>query len=451
MSLLSPATVPRAPTPPAAPSASPWQPLLDGARAERALQAVRDVARDLRARPAGDRGEFALGAGAAGCSVFFRYAAEVLGDEALADASLEELEDAIARLAEPGVRLDLYSGASGVGMAVEYVQDPRLRGGGAPDPDDDPNADVDDAVLEALGADRWLRRLDLIDGLAGLGVYALARLHRPAGPEMLRRVLHHLQAHAVHDARGISWRIPAHLLDAARRDRFPGGCHDLGVAHGMPGIVGLLAQAYAAGVEPATVAPLLEGGVDWLLAVRNAPGNAYTYPKFLDPDGRFLPSRLAWCYGDTGVAAVLLSAAAAAGRPAWRDAAVRIAREAAGRDPAAQGIEDAGLCHGAAGLGHLYNRMFQAAGDEALRDAALFWFDEALARHRTPAAPLGGFRAWAPVLSTSGTPWMDMPGLLMGSAGVGLALAAAAGTLEPAWDLVLLASIANPRQGIGHP
>ena len=41
-------------------------------------------------------------------------------------------------------------------------------------------------------------------------------------------------------------------------------------------------------------------------------------------------------------------------------------------------MRDAGLCHGAAGLAHLYNRMFQASRDERFAAAARCWFQRTL-------------------------------------------------------------------------
>src|SRR5262249_56737890 len=63
------------------------------------------------------------------------------------------------------------------------------------------------------------------------------------------------------------------------------------------------------------------------------------------------PARLAWCYGDPGVAAALLGAARSVAEPAWGREARAIARRAA-RRPFEQGaVRDAALGPGAAGPG----------------------------------------------------------------------------------------------------
>ncbi|HEX7843972.1 MAG TPA: lanthionine synthetase LanC family protein, partial [Kofleriaceae bacterium] len=105
--------------------------------------------------------------------------------------------------------------------------------------------------------------------------------------------------------------------------------------------------------------------------------------------------------------------------PAWRRIALQVARRAAARPlpPAADSL-DAGLCHGSAGLGHLFNRHWQETGDRVFADAARRWFDRALAR----------------LDHVSGD------GLLSGKTGVALALLHAITAHEPTWDRVLLLS-----------
>lgn len=55
-------------------------------------------------------------------------------------------------------------------------------------------------------------------------------------------------------------------------------------------------------------------------------------------------------------------------------------------------------------------------------------------------ARTAGYTAWS-VAENGETGWHDDPGLLMGGAGIGLALLAAVSTVEPPWDRVLLAFV----------
>jgi lantibiotic biosynthesis protein len=146
------------------------------------------------------------------------------------------------------------------------------------------------------------------------------------------------------------------------------------------------------------------------------------------------PARSAWCYGDPGVATVLLLAARDVGEPAWAAEATTLAMGAANRPPDRTGVVDAGLCHGSAGLAHLFNRMYRMTAEPILADAARFWVERTL-ELCSAAAP--GRDA---TLTDAAWPGCDGPGLLEGAAGVAVALEAACTTAEPIWDQMLLVS-----------
>jgi lantibiotic modifying enzyme len=217
------------------------------------------------------------------------------------------------------------------------------------------------------------------------------------------------------DAAHPLWWTPAERLPPQIRRAFPGGAWDLGVAHGAPGVVAVLAKAHAAGSRRA--GPLLQRAVDCLLAQRFSPPEAGSvFPEFAAPDVSPRSSQLAWCYGDVGIAGALSVAGLE-----WQSAALAVAEHAAARPVATSGVDAAHICHGSAGVAHIFNRMFQSSGRDSLRVAASEWLARLM-------------RTWQ-----SDGPTGD-PGLLTGSAGVGLVLLAAATPVEPKWDRLLLLS-----------
>lgn len=159
--------------------------------------------------------------------------------------------------------------------------------------------------------------------------------------------------------------------------------------------------------------------------------------------GEEKPARLAWCYGDPGIAAALLYAARCVGNARWEAAALDLARVAARRRLPGSEVADAGLCHGSVELGHLFHRIHQATGDETCGEAARYWFRHALAWR--PAGDWAtGFPAW---LTADPGHFQELSGFLMGASGVGLALLAATQTVTPSWDRTLLLDI-PPRPGL---
>jgi hypothetical protein len=289
----------------------------------------------------------------------------------------------------------------------------------------------------------WKRDYDLISGLVGYGVYALERLPRPGAKECLDLVLARLSESAERRGAGITWFTPSEQLSPEALGMCPDGYYNLGVSHGVPGIVALLGEVQAAGFGGGEVHELLDGAMAWLLDQKLPPESLSIFPYHVAVGVEPRSSRLAWCYGDLGIAAALLGTARRRSEPRWEREALDLGRHAAAWPLDQAGIKDAGLCHGAAGVAHLFNRLYQASGDPLLAGAARDWFERALAMRRSGEG-IAGFLSWdAGERDEMG--WQSDPGFLLGAAGIALALLAATTPVEPAWDRVLLASVpANP-------
>jgi hypothetical protein len=238
---------------------------------------------------------------------------------------------------------------------------------------------------------------------------------------------------------------------------------DLGVAHGIAGVIPFLARVHRLGLARPIVRPLLDGAVGWLLAHLVDTASGPTVPYFVADGIEPGPARSAWCYGDPGVAMALLLAARDVGDLAWATAATDLALRVAARPAGQTGVTDAGLCHGSAGLAHLFNRLYQLTAEQALADAARFWVERTLELcsasvpgESAPgadgpgtappgtAAPGAAAPGRVPLLAVT-RPACNGPGLLEGTAGVVLALEAAASAAEPVWDQMLLVSpLENP-------
>ncbi len=98
-----------------------------------------------------------------------------------------------------------------------------------------------------------------------------------------------------------------------------------------------------------------------------------------------------------------------------------------------------GICHGAAGNAHIFNRLYQATGEASFKAAALFWYEQIFTLRRTDAG-IAGF----PMLEQGDDAeprWVDCVGLLNGAVGVGLVLLAACSETIPDWDGCLLVSV----------
>jgi len=416
---------------------SSWKPLLTGDLAVQVSQTVEEIVQALDHFSPADAPEPrhpSLAGGAAGEALLHAYLFFHSGDEQRAERAAALLETAVEALASTVMLPGLYSGFAGIAWAVEHLQSRLFEAD--PDGEDDANREIDEALLGFLGSLRGNEEYDLISGLTGIGVYGRERLSYPSGAEVLERVVDRLAAQAETGPAGTTWFTLPERLPEWQREIHPAGLYNLGAAHGMPAVIALLAVACSAGVAVERARPLLDGAVRWLLSNRRPSGSGSCFSSFAGEDAP--ASRLAWCYGDPGVAATLLVAARAVGEPAWEREALEIARSAVARPPADAGVRDPGVCHGAAGLAHLLNRFWQASGEEAFAEAARFWIRRTL-ELRVPGEEIAGFRAWRAQPSPQGE-WVAEPGFLEGAAGIGLVLLAAVSSVEPEWDRILLVS-----------
>ncbi|HEV2764439.1 MAG TPA: lanthionine synthetase LanC family protein, partial [Pyrinomonadaceae bacterium] len=241
------------------------------------------------------------------------------------------------------------------------------------------------------------------------------------------------------EAGGVAWLTPPNLLAGWEKESYPNRLYNLGLAHGVPGVVALLGGTCAAGVAHERARPLLDASVRWLLGRKLSGEKLSCFPSHFVEGSEPDDCRLAWCYGDAGVAPALLLAARAVGETEWECEASAVARRAAEREPGRTGVTDAGLCHGAAGLAHVFNRLHHATGEACFAEASRLWFERTLGMRR-PGRGFGGFQAFRG--EDAGREfWEDAPGLLEGSAGVALALLSAATDVEPEWDSVMLLSL----------
>lgn len=416
-----------------------WKPLLEGQDARDAAVAIRAVAEAVAATPEAVE--------PADRTLFWAYATSLV-DEPFAHAAYDSSLDDVIALLRTGVAVpSLYDGGlAGIGFTLAHVLD-----GGA----EDILEVIDEALIGTL-AQRWTGPLDLAQGVVGLGVYFLERLHHNANAALaadgLDRVVRLLERTSLRTDSGATWLTSLEAMPESYRPRYPNGLHDCGVAHGVPGMIGFLARVARSTGDDRAFA-LSTDAARWLAAQQLAPHASGRFPSIIPPalsaDEFEQFSRLgtnpgianieeheskqraraAWCYGDPGLAAAI-----------W-EACPQLARDTAAdcshRDPALTGVRDSGLCHGSTGLAHLSNRFYQATGETSHADAARAWYRAALAS-RTADVDAGGFSQFRGVDDAGAERWVPSLGLLEGAIGVALSLCAAITPTAPSWDRLLL-------------
>jgi hypothetical protein len=403
---------------------APWRPLLDGELAARCSRVLDDLIAALRDDDAADADPgLDFGSGRALLWSYLDRARPGQGFAALRDTAIDRIIEQVANVDMPPT---LFSGFVGAAWVIDHL---------ASEEGEDPVDAIDVALLDLLQAPVWPLDFDLVSGLAGLGIYALGRARRPLAGQCLARVVAQLEGLAEPRQGGVSWCSRPELLRPSMRGLWPRGYYNYGVAHGVPAVALVLSGALRAGIATAQAGPLYEGALRWQWAGAREDRPQSSFDNWEQDGVGTGPARLAWCYGDAGVATTLYAAARAAGDERGAERALAVARRSTTRNLDASGVRDAGLCHGSAGLALLYARLAHESHDESFAEAARRWY-ATLADQQVPGAGIGGYRS---VSDDAG--WKDDASFLTGSTGIALSLVSALHPVAPRWDCLLAASL----------
>jgi class I lanthipeptide synthase len=417
---------------PAATKMHPWRLLLDENHGQVVLASIREIegalVSHLKGRELPSTSKVYLSEGTAGIALFFAYL-QASGLAPVREMACECLAPGVDALATRPMTASLYAGFTGIAWAAQHVT--TLLGDSSLD-----LGDIDLALEAYLSRSPWSHHYDLITGLVGLGVYCLERSNSPVAMRCLELIVERLSELAELSDGSLRWHTRPDLLPPWQRESCPQGHYNLGLAHGLPGIIALLGKIHAAGISQQQTGRLLEGAVPWLLRQRLPPGSQCRFAAVHVPGRQSESRRLAWCYGDAGLAAALLLAARCVGEESWEQEALEIARLAAARDGQSCGVVDACFCHGSSGLAHIFNRLYQATHDEVFAVASRYWIERTL-QFCNPGNGPAGYRVKS--ADDSGKAGFQARyGVLMGIAGIGLSLLAATSDVEPCWDRIFL-------------
>jgi hypothetical protein len=379
-------------------------------------------------------------------SLLFAYLALASHDSKWTARAEERLNAAIDLAPRLKYSPGLYGGLCGLGWTIQHIS--RILDVTTACESDDGTVDedlyreIDAGVLRALGqCEPWRGHYDLIWGLVGFGVYFLERMPSDAAFRGIRLVADHLNRICERTPDGVTWYSGPELLPAWQRRLCPFGYYNLGVAHGVPGIVYFLSEAVAANVDADRCSELLEAAVRWLLANQRPDESLPRFSAWFAP-GQSWDSRLSWCYGDLGILTVLLQAANRMQRKDWLGFSHQLLNNCLTWPLESTGVKDVPLCHGAAGIAHIFNRIYHTVGDVRCREAAILWFERALAM-RQPGTGVGGYTART-LPDRDGPPvWEPSPAFLDGAIGIALALISAVTPTEPHWDRLMALSGRN--------
>lgn len=300
-------------------------------------------------------------------------------------------------------------------------------------------ADWDEYIITSFKADCTRQNYDLLHGLIGKGMYFLECFPDKKNNTVLKLLIDHLESFAVIEADTVSWHEPS-ILGVTTN----GSICNLGMAHGMPSIIGFLSKVHRREIATNQTRGLLEQSIKWLLEQRQSNEGSH----FSNSTAQKGQSRLAWCYGDLGPALALFHAAYALNRDDWRNQALYLAQGAGQRtveqaglyQSNSQGWLDAGFCHGTSGIAHIFNRFYQVSKQPEFKQCAEYWL--ALS---TPLLPIeqgiAGYVYPDFDANNNSQIWQNNSALLDGATGTGLVMLSFLKPQQSLWDEIVMTDI----------
>jgi lantibiotic modifying enzyme len=269
---------------------------------------------------------------------------------------------------------------------------------------------------------------DYLHGGLSACPYFLERTPSPQIAHYAAQIVEQLAAIAVRFPNGdITWRFD----DFGSRGSEEPNIYNLGLSHGTASIVAILCLFYEKGYARARCAELIQGNLQWMWRVRNKSANSI-FPNTVADVPTDQESRLAWCYGDLGIANTFWLAGEKLKNETWKDIAEQTILHAAARRGANALLNDAAFCHGTTGAMYFFRQFAQRTHQPLFTETADFW----LRKTETFAQPETGKDVFLSYLKDR---YDSNLSLLDGEASIGMVLLSELGAATN-WDRFLLLS-----------
>lgn len=293
---------------------------------------------------------------------------------------------------------------------------------------------LDEYIYNKMILDIENENFDYLHGAQGAGIYFLSRVKKNSKVEnYLVKLIDELEKVSEQStAEALRW--PPLIRDKEKKDV----SSNLSLSHGTASIIVFLSKVYGYNIQKKKTLKLLKGAITYILQNQlDQPIYYFYFPSIIYYSGQPSSGRLAWCYGDLGVGMAIYQAGKIAENNQWVEKAIEILLHSTIiRNDKITCVVDAGLCHGTAGIAHIYNRLYTLTKLETFKTAADFWFLKTLQMAKFDDG-LAGYKAWRRKDISED---LKDPGFLEGVAGIGLALISYVSDIEPAWDECLLLS-----------
>ncbi len=289
---------------------------------------------------------------------------------------------------------------------------------------------LDNYLIRETNKDIQDSHYDFMHGALGSGLYFLKA---KTNPEFLKSLVDFLDQTAEKDTVNhiCKWKSILSLSSGETG-------YNISLSHGISAIVNFLARYLSVNPNDKKARELIEGAGNYILSQRiDFRTYGSHFPSFSIDSSKpeeQLMSRMAWCYGDLGIAVSLWQAGKTVNNEEWKTIALTVLSDSTLRRTSPETmVFDACICHGSAGIAMIYNRMYINTGLKVFLDTANYWMEQTLS-YSWFEDGLAGYKSYE-----SGE-WINKDSLLEGITGIGLIMISWLSKDKQAWDELLLLS-----------
>lgn len=365
--------------------------------------------------------------GACGTALFNFYYARYKSDQEAYNTGFSLVSTILDNVNGDNIDFTFSNGLAGIGWTIEHLAKNDFFDFNS----DELLSELDNFLYPLMINQIRSGNYDFMRGGIGIGLYFLNRRASVNISQYIHNFVDALDEVSEKSINGIKW-ISVLYQETGEKG------YNISLSHGIASIIEILSRTYKYNINRIKSKYLLEGAIKYLLNQKLENGFNSIYPALsLESTKKPEASRLAWCYGDLGISVALWHASQALGRKDWEEEAILTFHHAAKRrDFKKNRVIDARICHGTAGIAHIFHRMYLNTGVETLKETADFWFKQTIDMAKFEDG-LAGYKTWR---SEEYGGWHNSPGLLQGVTGIGLALLSVVSDDAPSWDECLLLS-----------
>jgi len=259
-------------------------------------------------------------------------------------------------------------------------------------------------MLRDMSQNNW----DALHGAIGVSFYLFKRIENPEVKTALENLVLKMEEKSEKSENGTKWQNLDYTTKAV--------VYNFGLAHGMPSIMIFLAKCVELNIHKDKSKAMLMDLIRYFKEQKSKNADhEFIYPN--TEEGHDTGPRLAWCYGDLGITVAFQYVNEIVGGLDDELAAL-IKDLLTRRNLKASRINDAGFCHGASSVAHIYQYLMLKGHKQIKVEDIEYWLESSLALAVHPDG-FGGYKAYMPSQEDKNKdPWEKDIGLLTGSVGI---------------------------------